>query len=187
MYHAANKLYPQTPNPSLSFPLLYFASSQVLSWIWHTPQHGARYQLWSMHGTPFLSSLHLHSSSATAVFEVVSVSYCCWNRWPHMGGLKRHKFIILQLWRSESQWASLSWNHLLIGLCSFRRFREESILLTFPVSKSHLCSLALSPRSSSKPQTAGLVFLTCSSYTCSPPPLFTYQGPCDYMGTTRII
>ena len=89
------QLYPQPPNPSLSFPrppsLFCFISGTELN-LAHSSAWGkisALVHAWQ--SLAFQSSppfLFRHCWYSGNVFEVVSVSYCCCNTWPHMGWLK---------------------------------------------------------------------------------------------------
>ena len=95
MYHATNQLYPQPPTPSLSFPL----PPSLFCFISGTELNLAHSSVWgkisalvhAWHSLAFQSSppfLFRHCWYSGNVFEVVSVSYCCCNTWPHMGWLK---------------------------------------------------------------------------------------------------
>lgn len=67
----------------------------------------------------------------------VLVSYCCFYKWSQICGLKQHKFILSQFWRSEAQnqfhWAEIK---ILAGLYVLWKFKGEgeSISLPFPIS-----------------------------------------------------
>lgn len=65
---------------------------------------------------------------------------------PNHGGLKQHKFIVLQSWRWEvrrgSHWAKIK---LLGGLSSFLEALEENPFPCFLASRHHLCFLAHGP------------------------------------------
>ena len=64
--------------------------------------------------------------------------------------------------------------------------REGSVSLPFPVSRSHWHSLAFGPFLCSKPAAANQVFLAPhSTSSVPPPPSFTFENPCPYMGPLR--
>ena len=99
----------------------------------------------------------------------VLVSYHNYSKWTHISGLKQHRFIILQLYRSDvwigSHWAKIK---ALVGLESSLEALGENPFLHLPASRGCLHSSASGPFL--QLQSTVPVSLTPLLFTSVPPP-----------------
>ena len=120
----------------------------------------------------------------------VLVFYWCCNKLPQ-NDFRKHKYIILQFWRSESKISftgikSRCWQKCLpSGGPS-----EGSIPVPFQASRSHLpsliCDSFLHPSSSFKVHHSNLSFVTSPFLTLILLPPF-YNDPCNYVASNWIV
>ena len=114
----------------------------------------------------YTNSIDEHNSGIFVcpfVFRIALVYNCCVPYYQKLGGLKQHKFIFFQFWRSEVWDVSLGWNEG-VGKAPSVGSRRNPVSLPFLASRRHSHSLAcghLPP--SSKPTVEGRVLTSHQS------------------------